>query len=57
MKKTPKEKPYEAPKGVVYTVHSQNGMCLLTSGVLDSLIMDDNESFVLDDYAGDWIEA
>ena len=57
MKKTPKEKPYEAPKGGVYAVHPQKGMCLLTSGVLDSLIMDDNESFVLDDYAGDWIEA
>ncbi len=49
MKKTDKKTPYEAPEGVAYTVHPQNGMCLVVSG--------GNEAFVLDDYDGEWIEG
>ena len=49
MKNKDKKTPYDAPEGVVITLHAQNGMCLIVSG--------GNEAFILDDYDGEWIEG
>ncbi len=48
MKKTDRITQYEAPVGVICTMHTQNGVCLVVSG--------ENEPFAMDDYDGEWEE-